>query len=178
MDYNQFITAREDITFARSQKDIIEGWVYSTGALFEGVGAGNSKNVWIENPSDSGNYIVATSRYSTSGEFLVKKVDSITIDSSGTNVLINNRLISDGNASTNAEKNVSFSGGNNWTEKVVGSGSNSGATIAGANISDGEILLKEGENVVFQAQNNTNSSLDVTIDVDFFEIPNSEIPEL
>lgn len=172
-----FHDALESVSHGRAQQDVFDGREFSTGALFEGVADGSSVNVWLENPSGSGVVVVATTRIATNAQFNWQKVDSVTVDTAGTAIDSENRLLSDGTENSNVEKNVTYSGGNGWSPKIAGSGG-AGATAVGSSDSDIEIAIQPGENFLIEATNASGSSAGCSMDIDYAEIPIDEIEEL
>lgn len=109
-----------------------------------------------------------------------KKIDEVTKDTAGTSIDPNNLLISDGAPSATGEFGASVSGGNEWSPKVVGSttGSAGNLSLSPASSNSPAIIVQPGENAYFTAQNVSNGTADVSIDVDWIETPISEIESL
>jgi len=131
-------------------------------------------------PDDAECYAFLDSLFSVTGKSYVKKVDKVSVNSNGTLTEENNRLISDGESCATVEYGASVSGGNEWTEKVVGSSSGGffSQSLSPGTANGPAIIVQPGENVYFEAENASGQSIDVSIDTDWTEIPLSEVPEL
>jgi len=172
--------AEEDRSRARSSIDAIKGREFSSGRLFEDVSDGVTVGLLFELPESADCYAFLDSFFSVTGKAYVRKVDQVTVDSAGTEIGENNRLISNGESCGTVEFGASVSEGNNWTRKVIGN-SNDGffAQALSPGTSEGPaIIVQPGENVYFEAENNSGANIDVSIDTDWTEIPLEEIPEL
>jgi hypothetical protein len=162
---------------ARGNRDAIEGAAYSTGKYFSAVLDTETRNVLIENPANSGKVLFPSAAFRAGGQILFHKVDSPTIDTAGTTVDIDNRRIANGTSVARVESEVAFSGGNGWTRKVSG-GAKEGGGLAPSKSRDFDILLDEGERVVYQLENVSGAETKATIDVDYVEIEREKINEL
>jgi hypothetical protein len=174
---SSFLKALREMSGVRSERDNINGYAYSTGKYFPNTANGSTRNVYIENPSNSGVVLFPSATFRSGGQITFHKIDSVTIDSAGTTLDPDNRLIEDGTSSAKAEANVSFSGGNPWTKKVSG-GSTSGGGLAPGTSSDFDIIIQEGENVLYQLENVSGNEVRTTIDVDYVELDKNEFNEL
>lgn len=171
-----FLRALREHSGVKSRRAIIKGYTYSTGHFFDTVANGETVNVFIENPVGSGKVIFPWSTFRSSGEIRFNKVDTVTVDTAGTDLAINNRRLDNGISAANAEHSVVFSGGNVWTEKVSG-GAQQGGGLAPGVASDYELVLQEGENVIYQATNTSGGKSRITIDIDYTEMSRNEINE-
>jgi hypothetical protein len=88
-----------------------------------------------------------------------------------------NRRIANGSSQAIAESEVAYSGGNVWTKRVSG-GAKEGGGLAPTTAGDFDILLDEGERVVYQLENVSGAEIKATIDVDYTEIDREQINEL
>lgn len=76
-----------------------------------------------------------------------------------------------------AEKDIAFTNPEEvFTPKLIGSGQGPG--VGGSIDSGFEAIITPGDNVVIEATNRSGQSLDVSIDLDYSEIPANEIEEL
>lgn len=175
-----FQGALEDQSRARSAIDAIQGREFSNGHLFQDVADDETVGILFELPVESECYAFLDSFFSTTGKSYVRKIDQVTKNSSGTITPENNRLISNGGSCATVEHGASVSGGNEWTPKVVGSVSDGFFSEAlSPGTADGPaIIVQPGENVYYEATNVSEQSIDISIDVDWTEIPLEEIPEL
>jgi len=173
-------SAAEDRSRARSSVDALLGREFSNGHLFTDVLDGETVGVLFSLPSDAGCYAFLDSLFSVTGKTYARKIDQVTVDSSGTLTQENNRLISDGESCATVEYGASVSGGNEWTPKVIGSSSDGFFTQAlSPGTADGPaIIVQPGENVYFEAENTSAQQIDVSIDTDWTEVPLEEVPEL
>lgn len=167
---------REDFG-ARGNRDAIEGSAYSTGDYFSAVLDGETRNVLIENPANSGKVLFPSAFFRSGGQITFHKIDMPTIDTAGTTLQTDNRRIANGTSIARAESEVTFSGGNVWTKKISG-GAQSGAGLAPGDARDFDILLDEGERVVYQLENVSGAEIKASIDVDYTEIDREQINEL
>lgn len=174
---SSLLKALRDSSGVRGNMDAINGGSYSSGNLFENITDGTSVNVYVENPVDSGVVLFAHATYRSTGAIRYHKIDSVTVDSAGTSVTPDNRLINDGSSSANVEHSVGFSGGNSWTEKVTGAPKEGGGLAPGKG-GDFDIILQEGDNVVYEMTNVSGGEISATIDVDYTELDESQINEL
>lgn len=161
----------------RGEQDSINGNAYSTGEYFGSVTDGTKKNVCIQNPADSGVVLFVSGTFRAGGQIAFQKIDSVTIDTAGTTLSIDNRLINDGSSVANAESDVVYSGGNTWTKKTSGGTVSSGGLAPGV-YGDFDIILQEGENVVYEFENTAGTTINASIDVDYIELEKIEIDEL
>lgn len=174
--------AIEDTSNARSNVDSLNGREYSSGDLFTDVAIDATVGVLFELPSDAECFAFVNTRFTTGGKTLVRKVDSVTKDTAGTVQNINNRLIgANGDACGNVESSPTVSGGDSWTPKIIG-GSSDGVgnriTLASGDANGAAVIVQPGENVYFEATNLSADQEDITIDVDWTEIPLTEVTEL
>lgn len=174
--------AVEDKSNARSNVDSLEGREYSSGDLFTDVAIDATVGVLFELPSDAGCFAFVNTRFTTGGKTLVRKVDSVTKDTAGTVQNINNRLIgANGDACASVESSPTVSGGDSWTPKIIG-GSSAGVgnriTLSSGDANGAAVIVQPGENVYFEATNLSADQEDITIDVDWTEIPLTEVTEL
>jgi hypothetical protein len=172
--------AMEDKSRARSSVDALYGREFSNGKLFKNVADGNTVGILFILPNDAECYAFLDSFFSVTGKSYIKKVDKVSVDSNGTTIEENNRLISDGGSCATVEYGASVSGGNEWTQKVIGSSSGGFFSQAlSPGTSDGPaIIVQPGENVYFEAENSSGQTIDISIDTDWTEIPLDEVPEL
>jgi hypothetical protein len=172
--------ALEDQSRARSAIDAIQGREFSNGHLFEDVPDDETVGILFELPIESECYAFLDSFFATTGEAYVRKVDQVTKDSAGTITPENNRLISNGESCATVEYGASVSGGNEWTPKVIGSLSDGffSQPLAPGTADGPAIIVQPGENVYYEATNVSEQPIEISIDVDWTEIPLEEIPEL
>lgn len=162
---------------AKANRDAILGNSYSTGEFFGEVSDGTTSNIYIENPDNSGKVIFPQANFRSGGQILFHKIDKATVDTAGTTLESNNRLIDDGTSEARIESDIAFSGGNSWTKKPSGGAISSGGLTPG-HACDFDIVLQEGENVVYQLENVSGGKIRVGIDVDYVEIDKEKINEL
>lgn len=149
------------------------GEQYSTGRLFEDVSDTDSANLLLQNPDDSSVYLIVFSRFTTTGKFYAHKSMNVSVSDYGTTIDAVQRRsdIDNGNeAEVSYDATVDESDADVFTSKVVGSGSGGGAAISGSTAPMPEVVVAPGDNVYFYASNETDSSRDITIDVDFTEV--------
>ena len=173
-------SALEQQSRARSNDDALRGREYSIGNLFKDVTDGASVGILFEMPADASCFAFIDTRFSTTGKWYVQKIDEVTKDAAGTSIDPNNRLIADGEPCATGEFGASVSGGNEWSPKVVGSTAGVGGnlSLSPASSNGSAVIVQPGENVYFTAQNVSNGTADVSIDVDWTETPISEIESL
>jgi len=174
---SSILRALRDNSGVRGNRDAINGNSYSSGYLFESVADASSVNVFLQNPSNSGVVLFSQATYRSTGAIRFHKIDSVTVDSAGTSIDADNRLISDGTSLAEIQYGTTYSGGNPWTEKVTG-GPKEGGGLAPGEGGDFDIILQPGENVVYEATNTSGGSISITIDVDYTELDKQEINEL
>ena len=143
----------EDKSRARSSVDALHGREFSNGRLFKDVADGDTVGVLFILPDNAECYAFLDSFFSVTGKSYVRKIDTVSIDSNGTATEENNRLISNGESCATVEYGASVSGGNEWTQKVIGSSTGGFFSQAlSPGTADGPaIIVQPGENVYFEA---------------------------
>jgi len=157
---------------AVAARDLTAGDQYSTGHLFSGVTSGSSVNMLLQNPSDSGEYVLITTRFITTGLFYGHKSINVSVSDVGTAEDSQQRRsdMTNGDVSdVYHSATVDETNARKFTPKVVGSGGG-GATVAGANVPTPEVLLAPGDNLYMEATNQSSNEQDITIDIDYTNV--------
>ncbi len=173
---SSFLRALRENSDLEGNRNSVEGRSYNTGKFFGVVTAGTTGNLYIENPSNSGAVIFPKAKFTSGGQILYNKIDGVTIDSAGTTEDANNRLIADGATQANIESDVSYSGGNVWTKQVAGGQENVFPGTGDPSASD--IVLDEGDNILYKFENASGTDIRVTISVSFVEVDRGDVSEL
>lgn len=87
---------------------------------------------------------------------------------------INNRLVASGESIAVVESDVTFSGGNAWNPKPVGGG-HGGANLTPGVLTGPDLILTDGDTVVYEVTNETTSDKRIGIDTDFVEVDRDEL---
>lgn len=159
---------------------------YSTGAYFDDVANGNTKELYLENPSADTYVGIYEFEIRISAEGKVDKAVNVTEDTAGNAppTGIENKL---SNASGSTSVASAALGGDNETgvysggvgySKKTGGASGSPTTVQPSTRSLGGIagVLGPEDNVVLQVTNDSSSANDISVDLDWVEIHKSEYP--
>lgn len=162
---------------------LLVGDVQSTGALFQGVTNGNTKSLYLENPTSDTFLILTAIEIRSSAKVLVDKAFNVTEDTQGnspTTGSTNKR--SDANGTDviirvgGDNETGAYSGGNSFSTKTAGGG---GATpqISPGETADGlSNVVAPEDNILVSVTNDSGSDSDVSIDMDFVEKTNQDFP--
>lgn len=156
---------------------IIEGRSFLTGKFFENVpkGTGDTdRNLIIENPSDSGVYlvlsgptIIPTGATTTTP---VKNVDNITGSTLDTD---NPRTDGSDNSEAIVYEDASFTGGTEFFTSELPSGqANKQATISNQNA----FIIAPGDNLVTQVDNTSAATINISIQLAWVETLEKNLP--
>lgn len=151
---------------------LVSGNQYSTGKFTQNLADAATVSFVLKNPADSETYLFVDPSYSVTGEFITFKALNVTVDTDGTTENIICRRCdggSDGIAIAESNPVVTIPDGNAFTKKPIGSGKTS--KVSGANVATPEVVIPPGSNAYFEAENVSGADLDISIDVDFTEIP-------
>jgi hypothetical protein len=160
----------------KGETDALFGRSFSSGTIDKSVAGGSSTNVLVKNPQGSGQVIFVRGTIRASGTATAQKYDNVSIDTAGTTEPINNRLVADGESIAVVESDVTFSGGNAWNPKPIGGGHN-GATLTPGVLTGPDLILTDGDTVVYEVTNETASDERIGIDTDFVEVDRDELSD-
>lgn len=160
----------------KGETDALFGRSFSSGTIDNSVAGGSSTNVLVKNPQGSRKIIFVRCTIRASGAATAQKYDNVSVDTAGTTEPINNRLVADGESVAVVESDVTFSGGNEWNAKPIGGGHN-GATLTPGVLTGPDLILTEGDTVVYEVTNETNSNERIGIDTDFVEVDRDELSD-
>jgi len=180
-----FNLSQDTISPSYLEKYLAQGQFHSTGQYFEGISSGNTKKVFLENPSDSEKILLVFSpKVACTAQLRVGKKFNVTVDTQGnspdTGITSKSTDGETSNSSVqiggDAETGV-FSGGNSFNDKVAGggNGSRTPGTVGGTELSN---VVTEGNNMVLELTNESSSAADGSIDVDFLEVDAGEISSI
>ena len=158
----------------KGETDALFGRSFSSGTISNSVAGGSSTNVLVKNPQGSGQVIFVHGTIRSSGAATVQKYDSVSVDTAGTTEPINNRLVANGESVAVVESDVTFSGGNAWNPKPVGGG-HGGANLTPGALTGPDLILTDGDTVVYEVTNETTSNERIGIDTDFVEVDQDEL---
>lgn len=171
-EVNDRIRAEYRTHYSIQNADLLKGNLFSTGDTFVDVAAGNSINVLLENPADSGKYVFTNSQVITTGEFLYHKSLNPTISSVGTDIqIVQRRSDQPNNNIASAYKNatVTEDSTRRFNDKIVGA-QDLGNRVTGSTQSSPDTIVAPGDAVYFEAENVSSSAQTVTLDTDFAEV--------
>jgi hypothetical protein len=147
------------------------GTEYSVGVSYTGVGSGQTRYLYIENPAESGKVlIVSPPTFRTDKRINVQLDFNPTEDTKGTaETPKNRRTDKDGNVA-----NV-FSGGaytlnEPFAQRPLGSGQ--GANAFGGSDDDKQFAIAEGDSALFIATTTENDT-DLTLGLDYAQLPST-----
>jgi hypothetical protein len=160
---------------------LFAGEKYTAGELFEGVAAGDTKAILIENGSSDRALATLEPTVNSSGQFFTTKIQSPTVDTAGNAATIQNPK-SDATATSPATVTTAgdgetgaISGGDALPSVTSGSGSNAANASPGqsgtAGISD---VIMPGDSLAIQASNESGSIQDISIVATFLVIDSAE----
>jgi len=162
----------------------LRGDGFSTGQLFTGVGAGNQKQLYIENPNEKYHYAIANINISSTSKRTWYKSFNVTEDTQGNNpdTGVQSRISHsyDSNAVVRTGGNNetgAYSGGRQLNKKVVGANGNAVRNVPGA-AGEGPVSnsIKPNENMCLFVTNNSTDTADMSIGIDWVEIPVGQYP--
>lgn len=173
------------ITIGVPRWRVLVGDGYTTGQVFEDVAAGNQKKLYLENPTSDTYYVLTLIESRTSGKQLVQEVANVTEDTQGDGVdtgITTKRSDSPNNSQAIARRGGDnetgvYSGGSAYSVKTGGT-AGTPATVQPSTRALGGIagVLAPGDNVVLQVTNDSTDANDMSLDVDWVEIPESDYP--
>lgn len=156
---------------------LLSGRFFSTGALFEDVSAGNTKKVLLANASESGVDFLTLIATRSSAKILVNKRFNVDIDTEGAALDIVNKHsgasdTSSGSAQSGGDGETgAFSSGQAFSTKTLGRSGTPADASPGETSSAGVTnVVSPGDNMVLEITNDTSSSEDISIDIDFIEV--------
>lgn len=157
-----------------SSQDVIGGFSYSNGHMFTGLDNGSTVNTLLENPSDSGVYVMVYTRFITDGKFYCHKSLNVSVTDTGTEEAVQERRSdkpNDANSNAYHSSTVDETNAREFTPKVVGS-----SNIQGSAVEIPEAMLAPGDNIYLEATSSGGN--DVTMDIDIVEVPKQLVDEL
>lgn len=159
-----------------AQAHLIEGNRFSTNTFADVVGGG-TLSLLIENPSDSGVWIlldpdiIRNRRLGTLG-----KLKNVTVDAAGTEVdILNKNAAFPDNSEATASEGATVSGGSNFGPKFI-PGGGTGEPVGGGASAGASNILSPGDNLFIEYTNQTTNDGRVSIDIDWTELRESFFP--
>lgn len=154
-----------------------KGRYFSTGQLFTGISSGNSVTIIVENPSDSNRkFFVDSQKVNVESKAYIKKYFNVTYSGS-TNTdtgIVNKNSGNNFSSDANVYKNVSsFSGGRQFSDKLIGGGPSPNAT-GGAESIQAANVITEGDNLLLEITNKSSTPQDIAVDIDWVERINQQ----
>lgn len=163
---------------------LADGRAYSTGQHFEDVGNQNTKQVVVQNTSSDTALFIFDPTVRGGASFVVGKAFDPTEDTAGDapDTGITNKS-SDGAAATDVTAAVggdnetgAYSGGDRFSDKQLGGGTNPSRVAAGAAGDAGAVnLVAPGDSMLVEARNDSGSDANASIDIDWLEVPTGEL---
>lgn len=161
---------------------LLNGYVFSTGAYFGSVAAGNAKRLYVENTTNDRYFGIVGQEVRSSGEITVDKAFNVTEDTAGTAPATGITNKRSGNPQTtqatvaiggDGETGV-YSGGESFNDKGSGAGSG-GAANPGVIQAAFSNVISPGDNLLLGAENTSSAQLAyLSIDLDWVELPAEE----
>ena len=176
--------ALKRIAFGNPIWRVTIGDAYSTGEYWTDVTVGNTKEVYLENPSEDTYIGIYEFEVRVSAEAKVDKAINVTEDTPGDPppTGIQNKLSNaSGTVATAAlggdgETGV-YSGGDSYNAKGVGSGTAGNANPGSSGKGGFANVLAPGDNILLSVTNASSSSMNyISVDVDWAEIPAETYP--
>lgn len=172
-DINDSLFSEYHRSNAVASYDTVANLEYSTGHLFQGVPSGNTITLTLQNPADSGEYLFINGLVRSEGKVYFQKMLNVSITSTGSPVPIESRRsdIDNGNVS-NAYYNstVDTTNANKFNKKVLGESGK--GRLQNPGVGGGpETIVAPGDTVHYQVENESGNTIDISVDVDFTEIP-------
>lgn len=163
---------------------IVRGEGFSTGEYFADVGAGNTKQVYVENQSSDIYFGIIGVNVRSSAETRVGKAYNPTEDTQGaltTTGITNKRSSMDGTngvARTGGDNETGvYSGGDEFNDKGAGAGTGAGNIMPGETGEQFMNVVDPGDSIVVEAANQTTGTISyISIDIDWVEIPAEQFP--
>jgi hypothetical protein len=176
--------ALQRLAVANVQYHLTRGNAQSTGEYFSSVSAGNTKEIYLENPTSDTYYGIIDSSIRSAGEVKVSKAFNVTEDTQGANPstgITNKKSGGDGstaNARVGGDNETGvYSGGTSFNDKGAGSGSSEGESHPGDAGGAFDNIVDPGDNILLGVTNESGGSLSyISIDIDWVEIPQSDYP--
>lgn len=173
------------ITIGVPRWRLLTGDGYTTGQLFTGVAAGNTKKLYLENPTSDTYYILTLIQANSSEKQIVQEIANVTEDTQG--AAADTGVVTKRSDSSNDSQAIVRTGGDNETgvysggkpySKKTGGASGSPASVQPFFRSlDGIAgVLAPENNVILEVTNDTSNTNDISIDFDWIEVPESEFP--
>jgi len=164
---------------------VLNGDSYSAGELFTDVTGGNTKQLYLENPTSDTHYAVSNILARSEGKITVYKSFNVTEDTEGDNTStgVQNKRSSGGGSSEaiariggNGETGA-YSGGRELSTKTAGRAGNPNQIQPGDSPENGvSNAIDPGDNMCLFVTNDTTSENDISIDIDWVEMPGNDYP--
>jgi len=158
---------------------------YSTGEYFPDVATQNEKQFYLENPTSDTYYVITGLAVRSSGKVLTNKAFNVTEDTQGataTTGVQNKRSGSPNDSNAIARiggdsETGAYSSGRALSTKTAGAAGGAAQISPGENSEDGVAnVIDPGSNVCIFATNDTGNTEDMSIDIDWIEINESDFP--
>lgn len=173
----------ERLGAAQVEWRLLVGDSYSTGQYFTDVADTNTKELFLDN-SGNGSYAVITGiAIRAEGKITVDKAFNATEDTEGdppATGVTNKRSDTDGSNITprigGSNETGAYSGGDSFSTKVFGSNGAAVRASPGQTVETLSNVIAPGDNMLIGATNQSGGLIDMSIDVDFVEIPGDRYP--
>ena len=163
---------------------VLNGDGFSTGVYFNDVVGGNEKQLYLENPTDTTHYGIANVTIRGEAKVTHYKAFNVSEDTqgnappTGVQCKISDDNSTDAIARTGGDNETgAYSGGRELSTKTAGA-SGSPNQLAPGSVADNGVAnaLAPGDNMCLFVTNDTTNDRDMSIDVDWVEIPNRDYP--
>jgi len=155
---------------------ILEGNSFISGYRFTDIDktGDTDRNIIIENPSDSGVYVVvAAPNITVSAAATTTPTRNVTVDTAGTAIdTINPRTDADNTSNANVFREVEFSGGDQFFTTELPSGQK-----ASVGTTQNAFIIAPGDNVVTELTNVSTETIDASVEITFTETLVKNIPD-
>lgn len=172
-DINDRLFAEYHRSDAVASYDTVANLEYSTGHFYQDVPSTDTVTLTLQNPVDSGEYLFVNGLVRAEGKVYFQKMLNVSITSAGPSAVIESRRsdIDNGNVSdAYYNSTVDTTNANKFNKKVLG-GAGRGR-LQNPGVGGGpSTIVAPGDSVHYQVENQSGNTIDLSIDVDFTEIP-------
>lgn len=151
------------------------GQNYSAGEKFEGITEnGGTVSILIENTSNTKSFLLDPQLVRAEAKTIVRKYANVDFSggsSPSTSIVNKNTGHSSSNNDANIVVNPTFSGGNQFSPKLLGS--DAGAIKAGESAGAPTNIVEPGDNILLQLENASANPEDASIDIDWVQMEQS-----
>jgi len=179
---NYLTTARSLELLSFTTNAISNGDGYSGGQLFQGVTAGNTKTVYIENTNAESDVVVLTPNIASDGQVYTQAKANPSEDTQGDSATVQtvstggNGFDADIRTAGDGETGV-LSGGDNYPQRTIGGGNGGSGSAVGVGTSAAQIaaIIEPGDVWSVSASNQSGNASDISITLTIAEVPQERV---